>query len=634
MTRLQLHVGGGWGIGCTGSIQARTDGLLSSEQNRISPVPTELSSVLRRVFSENVRDFIPQYAVAILCMLVISAATAYSAYLLKPIVDQGFFSAQWTTLYWYCAIIVVLYVVRGFAVYGQTVLLAQIGNDIVARYQKRLFDHLMRLDIGFFTASRSGQLSARIAQNVTGIRDLLNMTIAAAARDVVTLIGLVGVMVFMDPILSLVAFFIGPPLIYAINYLTRRLRSITRESVEINSRLLGAMQESVQGIAIVKAFTMEKALAGKLATLIERAENRSNKIARVSERLTPITEILVGISVAAVLAYAGWRAENQGVPPGSVIAFIGAMIFAYDPVRKLARVPVNLERALVNARMIYEILDLEPQQTDAPDAKPLHVSAGNIRFEKVRFSYAEHMPVLHGVSFEAKAGETTAIVGPSGAGKSTLFALLQRFYDLDGGRITIDGQDIAEVTKHSLRSKIAYVSQHPYLFEGTIRDNIRYGRPDATDAEVEEAARLANAEEFIAQQPKRYETLVGENGVTLSGGQRQRLSIARAILRNAPILLLDEATSALDNQSEAKVQEALERVMVKRTTLVIAHRLSTVVNADRIVVLEEGRLIEEGTHRTLVRKPNGVYARFYRMQTEKAENLLAGASADASSEHG
>ncbi|WP_309086321.1 ABC transporter ATP-binding protein [Chelativorans sp.] len=607
---------------------------MSSEQNRISPVPTELSSVLRRVFSENVRDFIPQYAVAILCMLVISAATAYSAYLLKPIVDQGFFSAQWTTLYWYCAIIVVLYVVRGFAVYGQTVLLAQIGNDIVARYQKRLFDHLMRLDIGFFTASRSGQLSARIAQNVTGIRDLLNMTIAAAARDVVTLIGLVGVMVFMDPILSLVAFFIGPPLIYAINYLTRRLRSITRESVEINSRLLGAMQESVQGIAIVKAFTMEKALAGKLATLIERAENRSNKIARVSERLTPITEILVGISVAAVLAYAGWRAENQGVPPGSVIAFIGAMIFAYDPVRKLARVPVNLERALVNARMIYEILDLEPQQTDAPDAKPLHVSAGNIRFEKVRFSYAEHMPVLHGVSFEAKAGETTAIVGPSGAGKSTLFALLQRFYDLDGGRITIDGQDIAEVTKHSLRSKIAYVSQHPYLFEGTIRDNIRYGRPDATDAEVEEAARLANAEEFIAQQPKRYETLVGENGVTLSGGQRQRLSIARAILRNAPILLLDEATSALDNQSEAKVQEALERVMVKRTTLVIAHRLSTVVNADRIVVLEEGRLIEEGTHRTLVRKPNGVYARFYRMQTEKAENLLAGASADASSEHG
>jgi len=242
----------------------------------------------------------------------------------------------------------------------------------------------------------------------------------------------------------------------------------------------------------------------------------------------------------------------------------------------------------------------------------------------VRFSYADGQSVLHGVSFEAKAGRTTAIVGPSGAGKSTLFALVQRFYDVDAGKITIDGQDISKVTKRSLRSNIAYVSQHPYLFEGTIRDNIRYGRPDATDDEVVEAARLANAEEFILQQPQGYDTLVGENGVTLSGGQRQRISIARALVRNAPVLLLDEATSALDNESEAKVQQALERAMAKRTTLVIAHRLSTVVNSDHIVVLEEGQLVEEGTHRSLIAL-DGIYARFYRMQTERAENLLEGA---------
>ncbi|WP_246727878.1 ABC transporter ATP-binding protein [Chelativorans sp. Marseille-P2723] len=579
-------------------------------------------AVVHRVFRENFRDFLPQYGLAALCMLVISATTAYSAYILKPIVDDGFVDAEWSTLYWHCGVLVIVYILRGFAVYGQTVILAQIGNNIVARYQRRLFEHLMRLDIGFFTASRSGQLSARIAQNVTGIRDLLNMTIAAAARDVVTLVSLVGVMIYMDPLLSLVAFLIGPPMIYAINYLTRRLRKITREAVEINSRFLGAMQEAVQGIAIVKAFTMEEALSAKMGALIHRAEERSNKIARVSERLTPVTEILVGISVAAVLVYAGWRAANQGVPPGSVIAFIGAMIFAYDPVRKLARLQVNLERALVNARMIYEILDLEPQQGDMPGALPLQVSSGHVRFENVSFSYAEQMPVLRGVDFAAGGRKTTAIVGHSGAGKSTLFALLQRFYDLDNGTIYIDGQDISRVTKHSLRSAVAYVSQHPYLFEGSIRDNIRYGRPDASDAEVEEAARLANAEEFILQQLQGYDTLLGENGVTLSGGQRQRISIARAIVRDAPILLLDEATSALDNESEAKVQQALERMMKKRTTLVIAHRISTVVNADHIVVLEDGRLVEEGTHSALVRMPHGVYARFYRMQMERGQDLL------------
>lgn len=589
----------------------------------------EVISVIRRVYRENGREFIREYAVAIACMLVMSATTAYSAYLLKPIVDNGFVAAEWAALYGYCAILVAVYIARGFAIYWQTVMLARVGNNIVARYQRRLFQHLMRLDINYFTANRSGQLAAQISQNVSGIRELLNMTVTTAAREIPTLLSLLAVMIYMDPVLSLAAFIVGPPMIYAINYLTRRLRKLAREAVDLNSRFLGAMQESVQGIAIVKAFTMEDVLSDKMSSLIERAENRSNKIASVSERMAPVTEIFVGVSVAAVLVYAGWRASREGVPPGSVIAFIGAMIFAYDPVRKLARLPVQLERALVNARMIYEVLDTEPQQGDAPGAGPLAVEKGNILFEKVRFSYAEHMPVLHGVTFEASAGCTTAIVGPSGAGKSTLFALLQRFYDLDGGRILIDGQDISRVTKHSLRSTIAYVSQHPYLFEGTIRDNIRYGRPDASDAEVEEAARLANAEEFILQQPLGYDTPVGENGVTLSGGQRQRLSIARAIVRNAPILLLDEATSALDNESEAKVQQALERVMKARTTLVIAHRLSTVVNADRIVVLEEGRLVEQGTHRSLVRKPHGVYARFYRMQTERGENLLDEAPVDS-----
>ncbi len=272
--------------------------------------------------------------------------------------------------------------------------------------------------------------------------------------------------------------------------------------------------------------------------------------------------------------------------------------------------------------MIYEILDLSPRQGDAPGAPALSVSEGEVRFDGVTFAYGEGRPVLSDVTFLAAAGKTTAIVGGSGAGKSTLVALLERFHDVRTGSIEIDGQDIAKVTKRSLREAIAYVSQQPYLFEGTIRDNIRYGRESATDAEIEAAARLAQADDFIRQQPQGYDTLVGENGVTLSGGQRQRLSIARAIVRNAPILVLDEATSALDNESEARVQAALAEVMKGRTTIVIAHRLSTVVNADHIVVLDHGRLVEEGTHADLLAVPHGVYARFHRLQSDKGLGLV------------
>ena len=395
-----------------------------------------------------------------------------------------------------------------------------------------------------------------------------------------------------------------------------------RESVEINSRLIGAMQESMQGIAVVKAFTMEEQLARRIAGLVDRAESRYNKIARVSERLTPITEMLAGLAVAGVVAYATFRAAADNHPPGDIMAFITALLLAYDPARRLARTQVSIERSLVNARMIYELLDIEPQQQDAPNAADTDISLGAVRFDKVSFAYVRDVPVLQNLSFTAAAGKTTAIVGASGAGKSTLVALLQRFYDVDSGSITIDGQDISKVTKRSLRQSIAYVSQQPYLFEGTIRDNIRYGRPSASDAEIELAARQAEADGFIRQQPLGYDTPVGEGGSTLSGGQRQRVSIARAIVRQAPILLLDEATSALDNEAEARVQEALAHVMEGRTTIVIAHRLSTVVNADHIIVLEEGRLVEEGTHATLMADPHSVYARFHRIQGKKGLGLV------------
>lgn len=594
--------------------------LFRKRKNKIDP--GEATRVIRRMMSENLREYKKNYLIAIAASLLVGASNGLLAYLMKPMIDKIFYEQKLSLVWIICGAILVIFILRGFSGYVQSVELAKIGNNLVARYQKRIFDHLTKLGLDFYNDTRSGQLAAQINQNVGGIRDLLNMTITSIARDMVSLLGLVGTMFYMDPVLSAVVFLIGPPLILAVAYISRRIRSVTRDLVHLNSHLLGAMQESVQGIAIVKAFTMEDQLRAKIGTLIDQAEGRSNKIAKVSERTTPIAEILAGFAVAGVLAYGSYNAIQQQQPPGAVFAFITALLLAYDPARRLARLQVGLERALVNARMIYEVLDIEPHQGDAPDAVDLKPGPGEIDFRNVHFSYGETAPVLHGVSFTARAGETTAIVGASGAGKSTLIALVQRFYDAEKGEILFDGQDISKVTKHSLRHSVAYVSQQPYLFEGTIADNIRYGRPDATQDEIVEAAKLAHAHDFILQQPQGYDTPVGENGVTLSGGQRQRLSIARAIVRNAPVLLLDEATSALDNESEKRVQQALDHIMQGRTTIVIAHRLSTVVNADRIVVMEAGRVVEQGRHDDLIEIHNGVYARFYQLQSGNGDALL------------
>ena len=586
-------------------------------------------AVIRRILAENGRDYAWHYSFAAVCLVAIAATTAFTAWIMRDVINEIFYRQRGDLVLLICLAIMAAFVIRGVATYGQAVTLAKVGNNLVARYQRRLFDHLMKLGVGFFHDTRSGRLAAQINENVTGIRDLLGMTLTSIARDAVALIGLIAVMVMQDPFLSLMSLLIGPPLIFTVTYLMRRLRRATREAVQINSHLIGAMQEATQGLAIVKAFTMEDVLARRISGLVDGAEQKANRIARVSERLNPIAEILAGFAVAGVIGYAGWRATSAGEPPGAVFSFITALLLAYDPARRLARVQVGMERALVNARMIYELLDLEPQQSDAPDAPAIRVCKGEVSFRNVSFSYLPDAPVLQDLSFTAEAGKTTAIVGASGAGKSTLVALLQRFYDVDSGAIEIDGQDISRVTKQSLRKSIAYVSQQPYLFEGSIADNIRYGRLDASDADIREAAKLAAADEFIRLQPQGYDTPVGENGVTLSGGQRQRISIARALVRQAPILLLDEATSALDNESEARVQQALTQAMVGRTTIVIAHRLSTVVNADRIVVLEAGRLVEQGTHASLMASAHSVYARFHRLQGDKGLGLVDDGPAQA-----
>jgi len=573
-----------------------------------------VTAVLKRVIAENGREHVGGYAFAIVCLITVALTTAFTAWIMESVINEAFANRRADLVWLICGSIFAAFVIRGFAGYGQAVTLSTIGNNIVARYQRRLFAHLMSLSVGYFSEARSARLAAQINENINGIRDVLNMTITSLARDLVTLVALLGVMLYQDILLFLIVFTVAPPLFMGLRYLSRRLRSATKESVILNSHVLGAMQETVQGIAIVKAFTMETQLQDKIQSTINAAEGRANKIARLSERNGPLTEGLAGLSIAGVMAYAAYQAIYGGVLPGSFFSFVTALLLAYEPAKRLARLQVHMERAAVNARMIYEILDTQPHQRDRDGAAEITVGAANIEFRNVTFRYGTNEPVLRNLSFTAEGGKTTALVGPSGAGKSTVITLVPRFYDPEAGEILIDGQNIADVTKSSLRQHLAYVSQQPYLFEGSIRDNIRYGRPEATDAEIEDAARLANAHDFILAQPQGYDTPVGENGITLSGGQRQRLSIARALVRNAPILLLDEATSALDTESEAAVQQALDAAMTGRTVIVIAHRLSTVVNADKIIVMQGGEVVEEGTHESLAQQAGGLYARLNNLQ--------------------
>ena len=573
------------------------------------PVFIGMRPMLARIFRENGSAFKSKYILVVVCLLAISTTTAFVAWIMRDVVDEIYYLKRTDYVATVSLLILGAFLVRGVASYIQAVLMSQIGNALVARYQKRIFSHLMTLGFDFFGTSRSAQLTARIAENIAGIRDVMSVTVSAFARDIVTLVALVIVMIVQDPLLSLSAFVIGPPLILAVSYVMRRVRVISRQAIEINARLFGAIQETIQGMTIVKAFTMEQQLEEKLNNLVSFAENRANKIAAVSERTGPVAEILAGFAVSGVVAYGGYRALEMGQPPGATFSFITALLLAYDPARRLARLQVNLERALVNARMVYEILDMPAGQAETEGQTVFKPAKGEIQFEGVGFGYEPDVPVLRDLSFTATGGKTLALVGPSGAGKSTIVTLVLGFHQPQSGRILIDGQDVATLNRKSLRGSIAYVSQQAYMFEGTVRDNIRYGRPDATDAEVEEAARLAEADEFIRLMPQGYETPLGENGSTVSGGQRQRISIARAIVRNAPILLLDEATSALDTESERKVQRALDGLMKNRTTIVIAHRLSTIKNADVILVMEDGRIVESGTHSALLKRKNGAYTR-------------------------
>ncbi|HVG50883.1 MAG TPA: ABC transporter ATP-binding protein, partial [Xanthobacteraceae bacterium] len=440
-----------------------------------------------------------------------------------------------------------------------------------------------------------------------------------------SLIALAAVMVIQDPLLSLISVVIFPPALLVMRKLVRRLRTVATNQFQIYQQSVEAMQETVQGIPVVKAFTLERHMQAQFGDIVTRYESEAFKQARVANRAGPLMESLGGVAIACAMIYCGYRVVVGGAAPGEFFSFMAAFLLAYEPAKRLARVNLDVIAQLVGVRALFEIIDAPETETIEDGKPPLRLKDARVEFDNVGFAYRPDEPVLRGMSFVAAPSKVTALVGPSGGGKSTVLNLILRFYDIQSGAVRIDAQNIADVSRHSLRSQIAYVGQNVQLFRGSIRENIAFGKLGASAAEIEAAARAAHAHDFITSFPAGYDTPVGEHGLQLSGGQRQRVSIARALIKNAPIILLDEATAALDTESERHVQEAIAELCRGRTTIVIAHRLSTIVHADTIMVVEHGQVTETGRHDELLRA-SGRYASFYRLQLQGQDGVSASAA--------
>lgn len=573
------------------------------------------------MFRENWHHYKIQYFIAFLLLLTIAGVAPILALLMDPIANDVFTENDVDLGYKIGFGVFLAFTIRGFATYGQMYILGKVSNSIVARYQRRAFDHLLKLGVEYHKSTRSSYIVGILNQNILTMRTMLNDILIVFTKDLLSVIFLVGVMIYQDPFMSFLTLLVLPVIAVIIRSYTKRIKRIAKQEVSLNAKITSSLIENSQGMEILKAFTMEGQMLEKMRELTIRAETQSNHIARLNAKTKPATEILAGFAIGSVIAFGGYQVAAEGHDPGKLVSFLTAALLAYEPARRLSTFRVVFEKSCVHARMLYELLDIPPRQADKKNAKELNLSKGKIEIKDVHFSYHKDEPIIEDISLTAMAGKTTALVGPSGGGKSTLISLIQRFFDLEEGNILIDGQDIKDVTAQSLRKNLAYVSQQPILFEGSILENIRYGKPDATDEEIFEAAKLAQAHEFILEQPQGYETPVGEMGANLSGGQRQRLSIARAFLRDAPILLLDEATSALDNESELLVQQALDSLIKGRTTIVVAHRLSTIRNADRIYVIEDGKVAQSGTHAALMKKKTGTYARLHGIGNNELESI-------------
>lgn len=553
-----------------------------------------------------------------LCTIIAAGGTAYLPWVIKDMVDQVLRDKNTEMLNYIALSIVVIFVIRGIAFYGQSYLMSYVGQKVIIDIRRAVFTKLQRLSMSFYDKNKTGTIMSYVTNDVSALQGALVDNVVEMITESVILIASIVMMIYLDWKLFLVTFGTFPFVLGFIDIFGKRIRKSGSRIQEAAADITSVLQETVSSARVIKSFVRENYEVARFDK--ENMNNfRANmKNAQLMATLTPTIEFVAAIGVTIILWYGGNSVINGEITAGSLVAFLTYAVNISNPIKRLSRVIGNIQKALAAAQRVFDVLDLPETIKDAENAKLLPPAKGQVSFKNVSFSYNPGEQVISNISFDVKPGQMIAFVGPSGAGKSTVASLLPRFYDVDKGSITIDGEDLRGVTLDSLREQVGIVPQETVLFNGTVYDNILYGRLDATKEEVEAAAKAANAHNFIMELPQGYETRLGDRGMNISGGQRQRISIARAILKNPQILILDEATSALDTESERVVQEALDRLMVGRTSFVIAHRLSTIKNADRIMVLEKGQLVEQGTHDELM-EMNGLYAHLYQIQYRSKE---------------
>ena len=549
---------------------------------------------------------------AMICMVFVALCTAGAAWLVQPAMDKIFVDKDVRMLFLIPMVIVGLYLLKGIFYYGQAYLMSFVGQRIVADLREKLYHHLQYLSLSFFTKTPTGILISRLTNDVTLIQGAVSSAITTVLRDSFTIIALTVVVFYRDWKLACIAFIILPLAAIPIVKFGKKLRKFSIKGQIRMGFITSLLQETISGNRIVKAFTMEDYEYRRFSAENDRFFKVLMKRQKIRALSSPVVEALGGLGIAGIVLVGGYGVIQGNSTPGTFGSFLAALLLLYKPIKSLSTVNDIVQGGLAAGSRVFELMDTTPDIRDADEAVSLNGISDGIKFEHASFKYEDEM-VLKDINLDVKVGEVLALVGVSGAGKTTLVNLIPRFYDIDEGHITIDGRDIRTLTIKSLREHIGIVTQQTILFNDTVRNNIAYGDVTRSEEEIVEAAKAANAHGFIEKLPLGYDTIIGEQGVKLSGGERQRISIARALLKNAPILILDEATSSLDSESEFQVQVALERLMANRTVFLIAHRLSTIRNAHRILVIDNGRIVEEGTHDELLAM-NRIYKRLYQMQ--------------------
>jgi subfamily B ATP-binding cassette protein MsbA len=551
--------------------------------------------------------------ISMVCMVIVASMAGAQAYLVKPLLDEIFFNKDGTMLKLVPLVIMGVFLVKGLFSYSYNYLLQKVGQSIIRDLRNLLYSHIQSLPLSFFQKKPTGELISRILSDVNLIQGAVSNVLVGILKDTCQVIFLIGVIFYQDWRMASIAMISLPLVIYPIVNFGRRHRRLSRGSQQTTAQVSNILYETITGNRIVKAFSMEKYEVSRFAKTLDELFAIVMRNTRIGAISSPLMEVLGGVGISLVVWYGGSQVLADKSTPGTFFSFLTALIMIYQPIKGVSAINNSLQQGIAAAERVFDVLDIQSDVAEKKDAIELPLIKDAIEFTNARFQYDKDTEVLKGINLKVKAGEVLAVVGTSGGGKSTLVNLIPRFYDVSSGSLTIDGTDIRDVTFKSLRDQVGVVTQQTILFNDTVRNNIAYGSLDASEEQIKDAARAAHALGFIQNMPKGFDTVIGESGARLSGGERQRISIARAILKNAPILILDEATSSLDTESEHEVQQAIENLVQSRTTIVIAHRLSTIRNADRIVVIQAGEIVEEGTHDTLL-PLGGVYKMLHDMQ--------------------